>query len=427
MTTTPPPQPAFTCPSCGRTSHHPKDFQYGYCGACHAYTGDTGRFPEETTALLTLTTTARQGRSRRGSDPMDDPSNPSDPRPIAPMSLHEPTVTQLLVTAVHCAWSGTSTGRSLEWITHWRNVAWWLAKHADPELVDTMCQGCQQTGWKFRDEAAPDGRIWLCHCPLGRSVRRHLDARLDAAESPGLGRPGDLHTLVSEAELVARLAAETRVNRDRAYGDDPARAEDPAEVAFWSRARRWLVDKLPDEDALRLAEQRAAVAMVMDELRAQRVGSGWSDAMLRALATAVVYRRDQAGALHLLDDDPGRDPHLPFLDAVTSAVGDRLNALGSAAGLAPIEWYVARSNDVNTFVHVHGYVSEAVHGPAEAFELERRWAALLGLELVEPDSGTGRRYRGMVDHYLDVMVWRVGGAEPYASAVPTYQPTGDAS
>uniref|UniRef100_A0AAU2A363 Uncharacterized protein n=1 Tax=Streptomyces sp. NBC_00093 TaxID=2975649 RepID=A0AAU2A363_9ACTN len=30
----------FTCPQCSRTSHHPKDKQYGYRGACHAYTGD---------------------------------------------------------------------------------------------------------------------------------------------------------------------------------------------------------------------------------------------------------------------------------------------------------------------------------------------------------------------------------------------------
>ncbi|MFM9563269.1 MULTISPECIES: hypothetical protein [Streptomyces] len=30
----------FTCPACGRTSYHPADKQHGYCGACHAYTGD---------------------------------------------------------------------------------------------------------------------------------------------------------------------------------------------------------------------------------------------------------------------------------------------------------------------------------------------------------------------------------------------------
>jgi hypothetical protein len=29
----------FTCPRCHRTSHHPKDRQYGYCDACHTYTG----------------------------------------------------------------------------------------------------------------------------------------------------------------------------------------------------------------------------------------------------------------------------------------------------------------------------------------------------------------------------------------------------
>lgn len=29
----------FTCPACGRTSHHPDDARYGYCGACHEFTG----------------------------------------------------------------------------------------------------------------------------------------------------------------------------------------------------------------------------------------------------------------------------------------------------------------------------------------------------------------------------------------------------
>lgn len=30
---------SFTCPDCGRTSYHPEDRRFGYCGACHAYTG----------------------------------------------------------------------------------------------------------------------------------------------------------------------------------------------------------------------------------------------------------------------------------------------------------------------------------------------------------------------------------------------------
>lgn len=29
----------FTCPRCHRTSHHPLDRRYGYCGACNDYTG----------------------------------------------------------------------------------------------------------------------------------------------------------------------------------------------------------------------------------------------------------------------------------------------------------------------------------------------------------------------------------------------------
>jgi ribosomal protein L37E len=28
----------FTCPRCGRTSHHPTDAREGYCGACHDWT-----------------------------------------------------------------------------------------------------------------------------------------------------------------------------------------------------------------------------------------------------------------------------------------------------------------------------------------------------------------------------------------------------
>jgi ribosomal protein S27AE len=30
----------FTCPVCGGTSHHPKDVEQGYCGRCHAWTGE---------------------------------------------------------------------------------------------------------------------------------------------------------------------------------------------------------------------------------------------------------------------------------------------------------------------------------------------------------------------------------------------------
>lgn len=32
----------FTCPLCGRTSHHPDDVRYSYCGACHEFTDTTG-------------------------------------------------------------------------------------------------------------------------------------------------------------------------------------------------------------------------------------------------------------------------------------------------------------------------------------------------------------------------------------------------
>jgi hypothetical protein len=30
----------FTCPCCGAVSHHPVDVAQGYCGWCHAWTGD---------------------------------------------------------------------------------------------------------------------------------------------------------------------------------------------------------------------------------------------------------------------------------------------------------------------------------------------------------------------------------------------------
>ncbi len=34
----------YTCPRCGRTSHHPEDFKAGYCGACHDWTrADVGQ------------------------------------------------------------------------------------------------------------------------------------------------------------------------------------------------------------------------------------------------------------------------------------------------------------------------------------------------------------------------------------------------
>lgn len=28
----------FRCPRCGKTSHNPKDAEFGYCGACHDFT-----------------------------------------------------------------------------------------------------------------------------------------------------------------------------------------------------------------------------------------------------------------------------------------------------------------------------------------------------------------------------------------------------
>jgi plasmid maintenance system antidote protein VapI len=31
---------SFTCPRCGMTSAHPEDERQGYCGNCHAFTGE---------------------------------------------------------------------------------------------------------------------------------------------------------------------------------------------------------------------------------------------------------------------------------------------------------------------------------------------------------------------------------------------------
>ena len=33
---------AFTCPRCGRVSHHPVDAIEGYCGSCADFTGEPG-------------------------------------------------------------------------------------------------------------------------------------------------------------------------------------------------------------------------------------------------------------------------------------------------------------------------------------------------------------------------------------------------
>lgn len=43
------PLPTFVCPRCGRSSPHPDDIRYGYCGACHAFTGDQVRIVPEST------------------------------------------------------------------------------------------------------------------------------------------------------------------------------------------------------------------------------------------------------------------------------------------------------------------------------------------------------------------------------------------
>lgn len=32
--------PPFVCPVCAAVSHHPADREHGYCGRCHAFTGN---------------------------------------------------------------------------------------------------------------------------------------------------------------------------------------------------------------------------------------------------------------------------------------------------------------------------------------------------------------------------------------------------
>lgn len=41
MTREPVSEPSsFTCPCCGAVSYHPDDVRHGWCGRCHAFTGD---------------------------------------------------------------------------------------------------------------------------------------------------------------------------------------------------------------------------------------------------------------------------------------------------------------------------------------------------------------------------------------------------
>jgi hypothetical protein len=43
---------AFTCPRCGAVSHHPDDLANGYCGRCHAFTGDSADLAERPIGLI---------------------------------------------------------------------------------------------------------------------------------------------------------------------------------------------------------------------------------------------------------------------------------------------------------------------------------------------------------------------------------------
>lgn len=43
-------RPSITCPKCGRTSWHPKDVEYGWCGACQAFTTERPNLPPRVAA-----------------------------------------------------------------------------------------------------------------------------------------------------------------------------------------------------------------------------------------------------------------------------------------------------------------------------------------------------------------------------------------
>ena len=46
--------PSITCPKCGKTSTHPKDIAYGYCGFCHDWTGDKSPSDKAARVLLQM-------------------------------------------------------------------------------------------------------------------------------------------------------------------------------------------------------------------------------------------------------------------------------------------------------------------------------------------------------------------------------------
>jgi hypothetical protein len=37
-------EPSITCPKCNKTSHHPEDVKYKYCGNCHLFHDQMGEF-----------------------------------------------------------------------------------------------------------------------------------------------------------------------------------------------------------------------------------------------------------------------------------------------------------------------------------------------------------------------------------------------
>lgn len=61
----------FTCPRCGRSSHHPKDIEHGYCGACHDFTGHAVPGDEDAVPVVLYVgrTPTVLGRITRQQDP----------------------------------------------------------------------------------------------------------------------------------------------------------------------------------------------------------------------------------------------------------------------------------------------------------------------------------------------------------------------
>lgn len=117
----------FTCPDCTRTSHHPEDERYRYCGACHKFfTGEVDE-PAEVVVL-----------------------------------------SQLIIEARAVLAHGMVQEYPREHARHWRAVIAWLQAHLPPEHAAVSatppCRDCLDLGVR-----TDDGRAWEpCTCLVGQ-------------------------------------------------------------------------------------------------------------------------------------------------------------------------------------------------------------------------------------------------------------------